>query len=142
MLHLHSTLRWVILILLLLVIIQAFTKKEGIRKSSLWLLIAGHITLLLGLYQYFTGEHGFKTISSAISFGDVMKNNAARFWAVEHISAMLIAIVLITVARRSAKSLAYKKAAVIYVIALLLILAAVPWPFREGVGRAWFPGMG
>ena len=142
LLHLHNTLRWVILILLLLVIIQAFTKKEGIRKSSLWLLIAGHITLLLGLYQYFAGELGYNFIAKATSFGDVMKNSVSRFWAVEHISAMLIAIVLITIARKSAKNLVYKKAAIIYVIALLLILAAVPWPFREGIGRPWFPGMG
>jgi hypothetical protein len=140
LLHLHNTLRWVILILLLLVLIQAITKKEGIRKSSLWLLIAGHITLLLGLYQYFAGDSGFKLISSAVSFGEVMKNSAARFWAVEHISAMLLAIVLITLARRSAKNLAYKKAAILYTIALLLILVAVPWPFREGIGRSWFPG--
>ena len=142
LLHLHNTLRWVILILLLLVIIQAFTKKEGIRKSSLWLLIAGHITLLLGLYQYFTGELGYNFIANATSFGDVMKNSVSRFWAVEHISAMLIAIILITIARKSAKNLVYKKAALLYVIALLLILAAVPWPFREGIGRPWFPGMG
>jgi cell division protein FtsW (lipid II flippase) len=98
--------------------------------------------LLIGLYQYFTGELGFKLISSASSFGDVMKNSVARFWAVEHISAMLIAIVLITVARRSAKNLVYKKAAILYFIALVLILAAVPWPFREGIARPWFPGMG
>lgn len=142
MLHLHNTLRWVILILLVLVIIQSFMKKDGIRKSSLWLLISGHVTLLLGLYQYFTGQVGYNLISSASSFGEVMKNSVLRFWAVEHISAMLIAIVLITIARKSAKNLVYKKAAIIYVIALLLILAAVPWPFREGIGRPWFPGMG
>ena len=143
LLHLHNTLRWVILILLLVVIVQAITKKEGIRKSSLWLLIAGHITLLLGLYQYFTGGSGYQYFVNR-SFAEVMKDKISRFWAVEHISAMLIAIVLITIARKSAKNLVYKKAAIIYVIALLLILAAVPWPFREGigVGRAWFPGMG
>lgn len=142
LLHLHNTLRWVILFLLLVVIVQAITKKEGIRKSSLWLLIAGHITLLLGLYQYFTGLLGYNLIATATSFGDVMKNSVLRFWAVEHISAMLIAILIITIARKSAKNLIYKKAAILYVIALLLILAAVPWPFREGIGRPWFPGMG
>jgi len=142
LLHLHNSFRWIILILLLVVLVQAFMKKEGIRQNSLRLLIAAHLTLLIGLYQYFTGELGFKLISTASSFGDVMKNSTARFWAVEHISAMLIAIVLITVARRSAKNLVYKKAAILYVIALVLIVAAVPWPFREGIGRPWFPGMG
>jgi hypothetical protein len=28
-----------------------------------------------------------------------------------------------------------------YLIAMVLILAAVPWPFRELIGRPWFPGM-
>lgn len=142
LLHLHNSFRWIILILLLIVLVQAFMKKEGIRQNSLRLLIAAHLTLLIGLYQYFAGELGFNLISTASSFGDVMKNSVARFWAVEHISAMIIAIILITIARRSAKNLIYKKAAILYFIALVLILAAVPWPFREGIARPWFPGMG
>ena len=56
---------------------------------------------------------------------------------------MLLAIILITVARGKAKVLNYKAVGWLLVIALLLILAAVPWPFREVVGdnRNWFPGM-
>jgi hypothetical protein len=141
LLHLHSTFRWIILLLLVTVIVQALLKKEGIQKTSLFLLIASHLTLLIGLYQYFTGNLGFNLIVQAESFGGVMKNSVSRFWAVEHITAMLLAIVLITIARRSAKNLIYKKAFLLYVIALLLILAAVPWPFREEVSRPWFPGM-
>jgi hypothetical protein len=141
LLHLHSTFRWVILLLLVAVIVQALLKKEVIQKTSLFLLIASHLTLLIGLYQYFTGDLGFNLIVQAESFGGVMKNSVSRFWAFEHITAMLLAIVLITIARRSAKNLIYKKAFLLYVIALVLILAAVPWPFREGVSRPWFPGM-
>jgi hypothetical protein len=137
--HLHNALRWVILILLLLVLVQALMKNENIRKTSLWLLIASHLMLLIGLYQYFTGSFGLQLITSS-SMGDVMKNKVARFWAVEHISSMLIAIILITIARSRSKNLRYTAAAVLYTIALLLILSAVPWPFREGIGRSWFPG--
>lgn len=36
LLHLHNSLRWVIIILLLITLVQAFTKKEGIQKTSLW----------------------------------------------------------------------------------------------------------
>jgi hypothetical protein len=138
--HLHNVLRWVILILLLISLVQAFTKKDGLQKTSLWLLIAAHSTLVLGLFQYFNSAVGFKLISQ-LGFGEVMKVGEYRFWAVEHISAMLISIILITIARGKAKRLNYKAAAILYVIALLLILAAVPWPFREGIGRPWFPGM-
>jgi disulfide bond formation protein DsbB len=140
LLDLHNVLRWAILILLLIALLQAFGKKAGIRKSSLWLLICAHITLLIGLYQWFAGSLGLKLIQNA-GFGAVMKDSASRFWAIEHITGMLIAIILITIARGKAKVLNYNAAAWLYLIALILILATVPWPFREGIGRPWFPGM-
>ena len=140
LLHLHNFLRWVILFFLLLALVQAFGKIAGLKKTSLWLLISAHITLLIGLYQYFTGAFGYKLIQ-ANGFSAVMKDSALRFWAVEHISTMLIAIILITIARGKSKSGAYPAASWLYLIALLLILAGVPWPFREGIARPWFPGM-
>jgi len=142
LLHLHNLLRWVILILLLVSIFQAFTKKEGLAKTSLFLMISAHITLLLGLFQYFTSEvAGFKMIERVGGMGQVMKDSFARFWVVEHISTMLIAIVLITVARRKAKALQYKPTLILLFIAFLLIMAGIPWPFREAIARPWFPGM-
>ena len=140
LLHLHNILRWLILIFLLIALFQAFAKNAGLRKSSLWLMICAHTTLLLGLYQWFSGELGFKLIKAS-RFSAVMKDDASRFWAVEHISGMLIAIILITIARGKAKVLNYKAASWLYLIALIIILAVVPWPFREGIGRPWFPGM-
>ena len=140
LLDLHNVLRWAILILLLIALLQAFGKKAGIRKSSLWLLICAHVTLLIGLYQWFTGKLGLKLIQDA-GFDAVMKDSASRFWAIEHITGMLIAIILITIARGKAKVLNYNAAAWLYLIALILILATVPWPFREGIGRPWLPGM-
>lgn len=140
LLHLHNILRWVILILLLVAIFQAFTKNKGIKKSSLWLLIAAHTTIILGFYQWFSGSLGLKLIQDS-GFSAVMKDSASRFWAVEHFAGMLIAIILITVARGKAKAFNYKSAFWFYLIALILILVSVPWPFREGIGRPWFPGM-
>lgn len=142
LLHLHNALRWIILILLLFALYQAVTKKGGLQKSSLWLLITAHITLVLGLFQYFNSEMvGFQLIEKVGGFGNVMKDSFARFWVVEHITATILAIVLITIARGKAKKLNYSAATWLYIIALILILAAVPWPFREGIGRPWFPGM-
>lgn len=140
--HLHSALRWVILILLVICLIQTFTKNEKIAKTSLWLLISSHIMLLLGLFQYFNSQTvGFQMIERLGGFGNVMKDSFARFWVVEHISVMILAIILITLARGRAKKLKFGAAMWMYVIALILILAAVPWPFREGIARPWFPGM-
>ena len=140
LLDLHNVLRWAILILLLIALLQAFGKKAGIRKSSLWLLICAHTTFLIGLYQWITGNLGLKLIQNA-GFCVVMKDSASRFWAIEQITGMLIAIILITIARGKAKVLNYNAAAWLYLIALIIILATVPWPFREGIGRPWLPGM-
>jgi len=140
LLDLHNVLRWLILLFLLIALFQALAKSPGIRKSSLWLMICAHITLLVGLYQWFAGSLGLKMIQSA-GFSTVMKDSATRFWAVEHITGMLIAIILITVARGKAKVLNYKAVFWLLLIALIIIFALVPWPFREGIARPWFPGM-
>ena len=59
---------------------------------------------------------------------------------------MFIAIALITVGRKQTKKnisdgVKHKKVFWFYFIALILILAAVPWPFREVIARPLFPGM-
>ncbi len=142
LLHLHNLLRWVILITLILSIAKLLTKQNALKTSKI-LLISAHTTLVLGLYQYFFGPVGFQLISQAAGgMKEVMKDAAGRFWAVEHILSMLIAIVLITIGH-----IKYKKegkpstTTTFYLIALLLILSAIPWPFRAGIGRPWFPGL-
>ena len=140
LLHLHNALRWVILISLLLSIYKLYAKKDALKTSKI-LLISSHTTLLLGLYQYFFGSVGLKMIQTA-GMGAAMKDATTRFWAVEHISSMLIAIILITIGHIVyKKSQNGSKTTILYVIALLLIVLAMPWPFREGIGRPWFPGM-
>src|SRR5258705_8078724 len=141
LLHLHSILRWIILLLLLVCIVQALSKSTGLRKTSLWLLISAHLMLIIGLYQLIAGRFGIiKGLPAGVS---LMKDTFYRFFWFEHPLMMIIAIILITIARRKAKILNYKATAWLLVIALILILAAVPWPFREivGDGRTWFPGM-
>jgi hypothetical protein len=115
------------------------------KKLGLSLMIAAHIMLLLGLYQYFFGDFGLALVTKN-GFAAVMKDPALRFWAVEHITSMIISIVLITIARgvfrKPITSVAkHKRALILYLFALVIILAAVPWPFREAVARPLFPGM-
>jgi len=141
LLHLHSILRWIILLLLLVCLIQALSKNPGVKKASLWLLISAHLMFLVGLYQLIAGRYG---ITKGLPEGiELMKDKFFRFFWVEHPLMMIVAIILITVARGKAKALNYKATAWLLFIALILILAAVPWPFREivGDGRTWFPGM-
>lgn len=146
LLHLHNFLRWVILILLVIALVRHYrgmnaraSYTPGDRKIDLFLMIASHTTLLIGLYQWFTGPWGLKNIQ-AQGFGEVMKNASFRFFAVEHFVAMLIAIVLITIGRASGKpatagAAQHKKAFILFLVALILILISVPWPFREAVAR-------
>lgn len=150
LLHLHSFLRWVILILLVVNIIRHFSAAQkpytaGDKKLGLFLMIAAHITLLIGLIQVAIGRFSWKTKPADIS---VMKDAFWRFFLVEHPVAMIAAIVLITMGKGVAKknitdAAKHKKAAILFTIALILILAVVPWPFRAVVGenRGWFPGM-
>jgi hypothetical protein len=151
LLHLHSLLRWVVLILLLVAIYKSFaagkTKPftQSDNKIGLFLMIACDIMLLLGLYQWFTGPLGLKMIQEA-GMGVVMKDKVARFWAAEHFAGMLIAIILVHIGRAYAKKnipdvVKHKRTLVFFGLALLIILISIPWPFREGIGRPWFPGM-
>lgn len=149
--HLHNILRWVIIILLIASIFKSYSGWQGKKAFSngdrkLWLftMIAAHITLLLGLYQWLFGRFG-ALVTDLPEGTSVMKTPLYRFFWVEHPTIMIIAIVLITLGRGMAKkavadTVKYKKAFWYFFIALLLIIAAVPWPFRN-VARPLFPGM-
>ena len=146
LLHLHNLLRWVILILLLVSIFKAcsgWTGKKvfapGDKKIWLFTLISAHITLLLGLYQVAFGRYGIFTTTLPAGTS-VMKDKFYRFYWIEHPFIMVLAIIFITLAYGMSKKavndeVKYKKAFYYFLIALLLILAGIPWPFREIIGR-------
>jgi hypothetical protein len=135
LLHLHSTLRWVILVLLVLTIIQLFTNKAA-RQAKL-LTILSHVMLLIGVIQWFITDWGIKLIQN-VGMASVMKDKIQRFFAVEHALTMIIAIALITIGGVAVRKENPSRAKIVYVIALLLILSRIPWPFMEvGAGRGW-----
>jgi hypothetical membrane protein len=142
LLHLHNILRWVILIFLLLSIATAYNATNQ-SKKPIWLitLIAAHTTLLIGIYQVYQYFQRYQLAKEANPELSLMKDKAFRFFIIEHPILMVISIVLITAAYRQTKKAAYRKAAIFFIIALLAVLVAVPWPFRDVVGRNWFPGM-
>ena len=151
LLHLHNLMRWVIILLLVIAIFNAISgmlnKRQYTgfdRKTALFLMIASHITLLVGIYQWVVGPWGLKNIQN-LGMAAVMKDPVARFFAIEHMVSMLIAIVLITIGRGVGKKnispeRKHKKSFWMFLLALILILVAIPWPFRE-VARPLFPGM-
>ena len=91
---------------------------------------------IVGVYQVFFGRFG---INKGLPAGvELMKDKFYRFFWVEHPLMMLLAIILITIARGKAKALNYKAVSWLLFIALILILAAIPWPFREAISRPYF----
>jgi len=138
LLHLHNALRWVVLLLLIWNLVQAITKKESIRSSSLWLMIASHTMLLIGLYQTIAGRYGWTKLNLPEG-SSVMSDSFYRFFLIEHPVLMITSIVLITSARGKAKQLNYRSVTWLLGIAVL-ILAGIPLPGRELVGRPLFPG--
>lgn len=141
--HTHSGLRWVLLVLFVLAIYRFF--KEGYRgnKSTKTMLygkltvIVAHIQTLLGLVLYFF-------LSPKVHFeAAAMKNTFQRFYLVEHISMMLLAVILLTIAWLKGKKKLETSAGARYlfiwfIVALVIILAAIPWPFRQALGGGWF----
>ncbi len=126
LLHTHSILRYVVLILILIAIFNALTAgnkpyTEGHRKLNLFAMISAHVQLLIGLALYF--------ISPAVNFSS-MSNPVTRYWNVEHISIMIIALVLITIGHSKSKKALDAKAkhkaiAVFYAIGLVIILVGI-----------------
>lgn len=123
----HSGWRYIVFILLLIAIIQAlvgwFGNKsytEGNRKLNVFTLISAHIQLLFGLVLYFL---------SPLTKGP-MGEAMYRYWKVEHISMMIIAIVLITVGNAKSKkgvdgTAKHKSIAIFFGLALIIIVAAI-----------------
>jgi uncharacterized membrane protein len=145
-LHLHNLLRYFVVVLLILAVVKSFIgwfgKKEytaGDNKISLFLLISAHLQLVIGLALYFL--RGWNQQFSA-GMAEVMKNETIRFWAVEHISSMIIGIAIITLGRIMAKkastdSAKFRRQAVYFLLAMVLIFSAIPWPWSS-VARPWF----
>lgn len=137
--HLHGALRWVVLILMLLSIIKAFSGMSGGRsfgkgdyKRGLFTMIALHLQLVLGFALYFS-----KGWSSMLGSADAMGDTVLRFFSLEHMVTMLIAVILGTLGHSLSKRAAddrtkFRRQAIWFSISLVIILASIPWPFRPG----------
>ena len=137
--HAHSGLRWVVLILMLLAIVNSLISRNYEKKHkmiNLFAMISLHTQLLIGLGLYF--------ISPRVQFFDGwMKEASYRFYGMEHFLGMIVAIVLVTIGRKIAEKQStdidkHKKIRTFYTIALVIIMASIPWPFRTALAGAWF----
>jgi hypothetical protein len=146
LLHLHSVGRWLVLLLLLFAIFNSMVAgsrpfiRSDARTGSI-LVIFADLMFLIGLSLWFFGPKGFKMIQ-AMGMSAAMKESATRFYAIEHITLMLIAIILLHIGKSQGKKAISDKSKhvrtmVFYLLALLLMLISIPWPFRA-VGGHWY----
>lgn len=142
----HNITRWAVLLFGVWALLNAITGVAGKRafsandkRSGLFFMVFCDIQLLLGLLLYFN----FSWFDKLKDMGNTMKNAYDRFFAVEHMSMMLIAWLLVhigysAVKRADTDAKKHKKMLVFFGLALLLILASIPWPFREAIAKPLF----
>ncbi len=134
---LHYLLAFVVLFLLTVAVVNAlmgsmknsdFSPRDF--KLTLWALIATHTQVVIGLILYFISPLGINSFSS--NGAQVMKDATLRLFAVEHISVMLIAAVILTIGysrqkRTEESAVKFKRISIFYGLALLLALSRIPW---------------
>ncbi|MBF9254324.1 hypothetical protein I2I11_13545 [Pontibacter sp. 172403-2] len=132
--HLHSYLAYLVLLGLVIAIISAVAGSAGNkpftdsnRKMALLGLIPTHLQWVVGLILYFVSPLGASNFSGA-----AMKDSVSRLYILEHPLMMIIAVILITVGYARAKravgtNKGFRAIYIFYGIALVLILARIPW---------------
>lgn len=135
----HSIFRWLVLISLSATIyrsgISLSAKKLFTRKDDLyrhWTATIVHIQFMLGMVMYFKSPAvaRFHTIGIATARGIT----DPTFFGVIHISMMLVSVIFVTLGSAFAKryqedTKKFSTLIFCFGIALLIILAAIPWPF-------------
>src|SRR5438093_981329 len=100
---LHSWLRWAALIAGVGATMAAFTDRAqtaGSGRADRWglaLMATLDLQMLLGLLLYLVLSPTMEAIRQ--NFAAAMQDRVARFWAVEHIAMMLMAVILVHVGR-------------------------------------------
>lgn len=137
----HSWLRWVVVLAGLAALFlsgrkalsqAAFTSTD--KGLGTIFTIAMDVQLLLGLGLYFGVS---PVVRAALDQGAaMMKDRTLRFWGVEHIATMILAVVVLHVGRVLAKRVTndaarHKRLAITTALTLVLVFVGIPWPGLE-----------
>lgn len=136
-LFLHSWMRWAVVITAVLVVVQAWRGWSGgmvwdatKARFASWFVNTTSIQLVLGIVLY--GFLSPVTTAAFMNMGSAMKDSVTRFWAVEHMVMMVIAVALAHMGAGKIKKAAddqakHRAAAIYFTIAIVVILASIPW---------------
>lgn len=130
----HSWLRWAALVAGVGATFAALVDRGDGSRAERWglaLMMAVDLQMLIGLVLYlvlspFTAE-------AMRDFGAAMKNPGLRFFAVEHVTMMFGAVILVHVGRVLARRAATPGAKrtrmfVCFGLATILMIVGIPWP--------------
>jgi hypothetical protein len=144
----HSIVRWFVLVFGVVAVgyglvgwLGKRTWSEGDARYGRWFSITVDIQALLGLVLYFTAGWFGHMLESGVT-------RQLRFFAIEHLIMMLIALVLvhvgvISVRRAESDAGKHRRATIWFGLSLLVILMAIPWPWLEyGRDLLRLPGVG
>lgn len=143
----HSIMRWLVLASLLYAIYRAykgyflnsqFSKSDNAVRH--WTATIAHIQLVIGITLYTQSPiikyfwHNFK---------EAIHNMDVAFYGLIHIILMLTAIILITIGSSLAKGKTtdkekFKTMLIWFLISLIIIFIAIPWPFSPLARRPYF----
>jgi hypothetical protein len=147
----HSWLRWVVILVGLFAAVRAMIGVAGRKpwssadaSSGRWFSIALDFQFLIGLILYIVLSPFIR--DGWADMAATMRNAPLRFFVVEHVFGMIVALALVHVGRvkiRRATDGArkHKLAAIFFGIAIVVILLSIPWPGTPG-GRPLFRGFG
>jgi hypothetical protein len=136
-LTLHSLVRWAIVIVGVVAVVRAFMGWRGNKpwtqlddRLGLGFTSTMDLNLLLGLLLYFVLSP--ITTGAFSDFGGAMGNSGVRFYLVEHLSLMIVAVIVAHIGRSRSKKAAsdagkHKQAAIFFALAMVLVLLAIPW---------------
>ena len=137
----HSWLRWAALVGGVGATFSAGSGDDArAERFGLGLMMVLDVQMLLGLLLYFVLSP-FTTVAMN-NFGAAMRDPALRFWAIEHISMMFVAVVAVHIGRvlaRKAATPAQKRSRLFFAfgVATAAMVAGIPWP-GLAIGRPLF----
>src|SRR5690606_12787809 len=146
-LALHSLLRWIVLLSLIVSIYFAYVgwfRNRPYTKFDNYLRIftvsAFHIQLMVGLYLYFTSPLVKYFLGN---FKESIHKTQLRFFGMEHISMMVPAVTFVSIGsllacREKIEKEKFKKTAIRFSVAFLFIFTSIPWEFSPFTARPYF----
>ena len=131
----HSWLRWAVLAAAVVALVRSArgqgTWSRADDRAGLLFSILLDVQVLLGLLLYFPLSPLMAGVRAQMA--DAMRNDALRYWLIEHPFGMLVAVVLAHVGRARIRKAAdprrkHRLALIFFGLALVAIVVAIPWP--------------